>query len=236
MFRTIINMGDDDAHHSACKLCMFHIALYTARTIMTPNTFIVCEAFNCKARAWWGPHTYLIVHFVFRFVHRTSHGYAILAAVALYALVRFGIFNAGWERFHTYAFSVSVVVFWICYKTVLGHLEAGNKLDDKVTMVEMSRDCMYLLIFSMTTSLLSDSAWWIMMLIPTIALYKFVVGVFLPYMTAEPVEEPEIVLSKTQQKKQRRAEKFGRWLNYNNQVKSVDAWSQCSSCWFYGET
>jgi hypothetical protein len=69
---------------------------------------------------------------------------------------------------------------------------------------------MYLLIFSMTTSLLSDSAWWIMMLIPTIALYKFVVGVFLPYMTAEPVEEPEIVLSKTQQKKQRRAEKFGR--------------------------
>ncbi len=142
--------------------------------------------------------------------HRTTHGYAIMGILALYALVRFGILNSGWERFHTYAFSISLVTFWICYKTVLGHVELGGKVDDKVTMVEMSRDCMYLLIFSLPASLLSESAWWLMALIPAIAVYKFVVGVFLPYMTAEPEPEPEYALSKTQQKKQKRADKFGR--------------------------
>ena len=52
---------------------------------------------------------------------RQYHGGALLAVFLIYAAFRFGLFAAGWERFHTIAFSVSTVVQYICYSVSHHH-------------------------------------------------------------------------------------------------------------------
>lgn len=111
---------------------------------------------------------------------------------------------------HTWAFGVSIVVHWVCYSIIIGHIDSGGKVDDQVMMVEMARDCLYLLLFSQIASLASDYAWLVMLVVPLIITYKFVMGVVIPYIMGGNEEVPEMTLSKTQAKKQKRMEKFGR--------------------------
>lgn len=141
---------------------------------------------------------------------RTYHGYAILAVVLVYTLMRFLVFKISLTSFHYWALGSSVVTHWICYKTILGHIEFGGQIYDKdVGMVELSVDTLYILMFTQICGILSDSAWYLMCLIPLIVVYKYGGGVLGYFFGGSKVEDDgEIYLSKTQAKKQKRAEKF----------------------------
>jgi len=69
--------------------------------------------------------------------------------------MRLLIFKNSMTNFHYYALGGSIVVHWICYKTILGHIEFGGQMYDKVGMVELSVDTLYILIFTQVCQTLS---------------------------------------------------------------------------------
>ena len=125
--------------------------------------------------------------------------------------MRFVIFRESQETFHVYALGVSVVVHWVCYKTILNHIEGGGQIYDKIGMVELSVDTLYILMFTQVCACFWDNMWWTMTLIPLIIVYKYG-GSVLGFVLGGGKKDDDggdIALSKTQQKKQKRMEKFG---------------------------
>merc|ERR1711934_1234434 len=71
---------------------------------------------------------------------RKYHGGALLVLIAGYALLRFVVFSAGWERIHTMLFGGSVAVMYTCYSWIFGHLVGGGTLDPTGGLVDKCRD------------------------------------------------------------------------------------------------
>ena len=111
---------------------------------------------------------------------------------------------------HTILFAVSVVMQYACYSWIFSHLESGGRLDDKGGIVEKCRDVLYLSMIAMTLSLVSDYAWLLYSVFPLWMVWKVLTWIGSSVFGSKEEEPVEYQLSKTQQKKMKRAEKFGR--------------------------
>mmetsp|Transcript_67886 Transcript_67886/g.99291 ORF Transcript_67886/g.99291 Transcript_67886/m.99291 type:complete len:114 (+) Transcript_67886:143-484(+) len=109
---------------------------------------------------------------------------------------------------HTILFGGSVCVMYTCYSWIYGHLIAGGTLDPTGGLVDKCRDILYVNMFSMGMSLVHENFWWILVVIPLFVIYQ-IAAMFFNWMLTPREEVPEEQISKTQQKKQKKAEKFG---------------------------
>jgi hypothetical protein len=140
---------------------------------------------------------------------KKTHGTALLVILAIYAIVRIGIFYSSWSTMLTIFFVGCAITEYWCYGILCGHLESGQLLDGAGGIVEPSRDILYVMLFSQAISLVfGDSMLWIMAVIPAVAGYKMLAAAFSSW-GAEKEEVADPALSKTQQKKMKKLEKFG---------------------------
>mmetsp|Transcript_4988 Transcript_4988/g.8019 ORF Transcript_4988/g.8019 Transcript_4988/m.8019 type:complete len:109 (+) Transcript_4988:241-567(+) len=82
-------------------------------------------------------------------------------------------------------------------------------IDDKGGMPETSRDLLYLMLFCLIASLVSDYVWYVMFIVPAVGVYKLFTYIGPMIFGGGNQEDNEVQMSKTQQKKAKRAEKFG---------------------------
>jgi hypothetical protein len=137
------------------------------------------------------------------------HGGALLIILSVYAIVRIGFFYSSWSTSLGIFFFVCALIEYWCYSVLYGHLEAGQLLDGAGGLVEPCRDILYVMLFSQVVSLIfGDSSLWIMGVIPVVAFFKLAKASFNTWGTAKEDESVE-ALSKTQQKKLKKIEKFG---------------------------
>ena len=142
---------------------------------------------------------------------RQTHGGAILIVLALYVLVQFGLRYSGWTTLHTLVFVGCAVTDFVCYSVMYGHLEGGQLLKGAGGLVEASSDVLYISLLGQATSVISDYCLWILAIVPAVGAYKILAMLGTWMMTSrESEEESEQYLSKTQQKKMKRMEKFGK--------------------------
>eukprot|EP00293_Proteomonas_sulcata_P013677 CAMPEP_0184312750 /NCGR_PEP_ID=MMETSP1049-20130417/53245_1 /TAXON_ID=77928 /ORGANISM="Proteomonas sulcata, Strain CCMP704" /LENGTH=99 /DNA_ID=CAMNT_0026629201 /DNA_START=138 /DNA_END=435 /DNA_ORIENTATION=- len=73
--------------------------------------------------------------------------------------------------------------------------------DDKGGMPETSRDLLYLMLFCLIASLVSDYVWYVMFIVPAVGVYKLFTYIGPMIFGGGNQEDNEVQMSKTQQKK-----------------------------------
>jgi hypothetical protein len=141
---------------------------------------------------------------------RKEHGTSLLIILALYAIIRIGIYYSTWTTMHTIFFVGCAITEYWCYGILCGHLESGQMLDGAGGFVEPCRDILYVIEFSQVISLVfGDSLLWIIAIIPAVGVYKMLAALFSSWGSGQNQEPVDQSLSKTQQKKLKKLEKFG---------------------------
>ena len=88
-------------HMLQCSVSIFLCALYV-QVDYTSRIFVCCL---CVVRSVCVRNCYSSCNsLIHTAMSRQFHGGALLALTVLYALLRFGVFSAGWERMHTILF------------------------------------------------------------------------------------------------------------------------------------
>ena len=134
----------------------------------------------------------------------------MLLILSLYAIIRIGFYYSSWSTMQTIFFIGCVFVEYWCYGILYGHLESGQLLENAGGLVEPSRDILYIMLFSQAISLIfGDSLLWIMAIIPAVGAYKLLSATVSSWGSAKEDDGAGQTLSKTQQKKLKKLEKFG---------------------------